>query len=328
MDREATMPSLFENAISSIRMGVEDYRQQDGDRVLSAVRNLYAGVLLLAKETLIRQAPNADPRDVIGAAFKPVPNNQGGVDHVVAGHRTIDFDNIDRRFKDFGLTIDRKALSELNDIRNDIEHHYTDRPEASIRTAIAKAFPVISSLFRQIDENPVDHLEAEWETMLSERALYDHEVAAARASLSGVKWHATFMENAKLRCGSCGSELLEQKIPDNDSQSCVEFRCRNCAATPDVATVVEAAVEDTYGVDEYLRAKDAGEDGPIYDCPVCERHTYLEDEDLCANCGESLDFTSECFRCSSAISIQDYLDGLDEGLCGYCTNVADKVMRE
>ncbi|WP_313573730.1 hypothetical protein [Brevundimonas sp.] len=322
------MPSLFENAISSIRMGVEDYRQQDGARVLSAVRNLYAGVLLLAKETLIRQAPNADPREVIGVAFKPVPDGQGGVDHVVAGHRTIDFDTIDKRFKDFGLTIDRKALSELNDTRNDIEHHYTDSPEASIRTAIAKAFPVISALFRQIDENPVEHLEGEWETMLQERALYDHELAAARASLSGVKWHATFMENAKLQCGSCGSELLEQISPDNESQGCVEFRCRNCAATPDAADVVEAAVDDTYGVDEYLRAKDAGENGPIYDCPVCERHTYLENEDICANCGEGLDYTSECARCSNAISIQGYLDGLDEGLCGYCTHVAEKVMRE
>lgn len=322
------MPSLFENAVSSIRMGVEDYRQQDGDRALSAVRNLYAGVLLLAKEALIRQAPNADPREVIGAAFRPVPDGHGGVDHVVSGHRTIDFDTIDRRFKDFGLTIDRKALSELNDIRNDIEHHYTDQPEASIRTAIAKAFPVISSLFRQIEENPVEHLEGAWETMLQERALYDHELAAAHASLSNVAWHAAFMVDVKLKCGECGSELLGQVHADNTSQDCVEFRCRNCGATPATADVVEAAVDDTYGADEYLRAKDAGEEGPIYDCPVCERHTYLEDEAICANCGEGLDFTSECSRCSAEISVQDFLGGLDEGLCGYCNHQSEKVMRE
>ncbi|RYY22663.1 MAG: hypothetical protein EOP62_22645 [Sphingomonadales bacterium] len=322
------MPSLFENAVSSIRMGVEDYRQQDGDRVLSAVRNLYAGVLLLAKEALIRQAPNADPREVIGAAFRPVPDGHGGVDHMVSGHRTIDFDTINRRFKDFGLTIDRKALSELNDTRNDIEHHYTDQPEASIRTAIAKAFPVISSLFRQIEENPVEHLEGAWETMLQERALYDHELAAARASLSNVAWHGAFMVHAKLKCGECGSELLGQIHADNASQDCVEFRCRNCGATPVTADVVEAAVDDTYGVDEYLRAKDAGEEGPIYDCPVCERHTYLEGEAICANCGEGLDFTSECLRCSAEISVQDFLDGLDEGLCSYCTHQSDKVTRE
>lgn len=322
------MPSLFQNAVSSIRMGVEDYRQQDGDRNLSAVRNLYAGVLLLAKEALIRQASNADPQEVIGAAFKPVPDGHGGVSYEVAGHRTIDFDGIDKRFKDFGLTINRKALSELNDIRNDIEHHFTDKPEASIRTAIAKAFPVISSLFRQIEENPVEHLEGIWETMLQERALYDHELAAARASLSTVAWHASFLGDAKLKCGDCGSELLEQIHAENAAPSCVEFRCRNCGATPPTADIIEAAVDDAFGVDEYLRAKDAGEEGPIYDCPVCERHTYLEDEAICANCGEGLDFTSECFRCGTAISVQDYLDGMDEGLCGYCTHQFEKVMQE
>lgn len=322
------MPSLFENAIASIRMGVEDFRQQDGDRALSAVRNLYAGVLLLAKEALIRKAPNADPREVIGAVFKPVPNAQGGVDHVVSGHRTIDFDTIEKRFKDFGLTIDRKALSDLNEIRNDIEHHYTDKPEASIRTAIAKAFPVISSLFRQIDENPVEHLGSAWEAMLEERALYEHELAAARGTLAAVDWHASFMADAKLKCGECGSELLEQLHADNKSQGCVEFRCRNCGAMPETEDVVEAAVDDAYGAEAYIRVKEAAEDGPIYDCPVCSRHTYLEDEEICANCGESLDYDSECIRCSNHIPIQDYLDGLDEGLCGYCSHQAEKAMRD
>jgi hypothetical protein len=61
------MPSLLENATASIRMGVEDFRQQDHDRDISAVRNFYAGVLLLAKEALIRAVPNADPQHVIGA---------------------------------------------------------------------------------------------------------------------------------------------------------------------------------------------------------------------------------------------------------------------
>ena len=322
------MPSMFENAIASIRMGVEDYSQQDSERVLSAVRNLYAGVLLLAKEALVRKAPNADPQEIIGATFKPMPDGQGGVEHVVSGGRTIDFDAIGKRFKDFGLTIDQKALAELNAIRNDIEHHYTDKPEASIRTAIAKAFPVISSLFRQIDENPVEHLNGIWETMLEERALYDHELQAARLSLAGVHWYAGFLANATLKCVTCGSELVEQIHSDNASQSCIEFRCRNCGALPDTDEVIVGAVEDTYGVEEYINAKEGGSGGPIYDCPVCDKHTYLEDDDICANCGESLDFTRECIRCSNPISIQDYLDGLDDGLCSYCANVSEKVMRE
>ena len=322
------VPSLFENAIASIRMGVEDYRQQDSNRALSAVRNLYAGVLLLAKEALIRKAPNADPRTVIGATFKPIPNAQGGVDHVVSGQRTIDFDTIDKRFKDFGLKIDRKALSELNDIRNDIEHHYTEKPEAAIRTAIAKAFPVVSSLFRQINENPVIHLEGAWDAMLKERALFDHEFAAARASLKGVCWHASFMDDAELKCGDCGSELLEQLHAGNLLQANIEFRCRNCGGLPETNDVIEATIDDVYGAEAYLRVKDEGGEGPIYDCAVCDRHAYLEDEDLCACCGERLDYESTCMRCGTHISIQDYLDGLYNGVCSYCSHQAEKVMRE
>jgi len=322
------MPSLFENSIASIRMGVEDYRQQDADRNISAVRNLYAGVLLLAKEALIRKVPNADAREVVGAAFKPVPDGRGGVDHVVSGHRTIDFDTIDKRFKDFGLTIDRKVLTDLNEIRNDIEHNYTDKPEAAIRTAISKAFPVISSLFRQMDEDPIEHLPETWEAMLQERVLYEHELATARASLSTVKWNAAFLQESQLTCQECGSELLEQLHAENSSQNCVEFRCRNCGATPATEDVIQAAVENEYGAEAYVRAKDGAGDGPIYECPACAHETYLGEEDICANCGETLDYKNQCGRCGAGISIQDYLDGSDEGLCSYCAHVLDKVMRE
>src|SRR3546814_14579502 len=71
--------TLF-RSVASIRMGVEDFRQQDHDRDISAVRNFYAGVLLLVKEALIRAAPEADPQHVIGAKLKPVPDGQGGIE--------------------------------------------------------------------------------------------------------------------------------------------------------------------------------------------------------------------------------------------------------
>lgn len=91
------MPSLFQNAVASIRMGVEDFRQQDHDRDVSAVRNFYAGVLLLAKEALVRAAPHADPELVIGAKLKPVPDGNGGIEMEQVGHTTVDFQQIGER---------------------------------------------------------------------------------------------------------------------------------------------------------------------------------------------------------------------------------------
>jgi hypothetical protein len=50
------MNTLFDNAIQSIQLGIEDYEHNDPMRALSAVRNFYAGTLLLAKEVLVRAA--------------------------------------------------------------------------------------------------------------------------------------------------------------------------------------------------------------------------------------------------------------------------------
>ena len=82
------MNTLFDNAVQSIQLGVEDYQANDPRRALSSVRNFYAGVLLLAKGVLVRRVPGAAPEDVLGARYKPVPDGQGGLHFVTAGHQT------------------------------------------------------------------------------------------------------------------------------------------------------------------------------------------------------------------------------------------------
>lgn len=73
------MNTLFDNAIQSIQLGIEDYQHNDPKRALSAVRNFYAGTLLVAKEVLVRAAPKADVKAIIGSKFVPVPDGKGGV---------------------------------------------------------------------------------------------------------------------------------------------------------------------------------------------------------------------------------------------------------
>ena len=53
------MKELLENAVLSIELGVEDYQTGDERRVLSAIRNLYAGVLLLCKQVLWNESPRS-----------------------------------------------------------------------------------------------------------------------------------------------------------------------------------------------------------------------------------------------------------------------------
>jgi len=60
---------FFENAVTSLILGIEDFETGTDERMLSAARNYYAGLLLLAKECLVNAVPAAEAMDVIGAKF-------------------------------------------------------------------------------------------------------------------------------------------------------------------------------------------------------------------------------------------------------------------
>ena len=48
---------LLTNALQAIQIGVDDWRTGDHARLLSAVRNIHSGILLLYKEALRRLSP-------------------------------------------------------------------------------------------------------------------------------------------------------------------------------------------------------------------------------------------------------------------------------
>jgi len=321
------MSELFENAVSSIRMGVEDYQRNDPDRAMSAVRNFYAGLLLLAKEVLTRQAPEADMDEIIGAKYKPVPNGDGGVVYEMEGNQTIDFNTISKRFSDFGLKIDDVPLRDLNRIRNDIEHKFTEQTDESVREAIAKAFPVAAELFRLADEDPSTELGDIWDAMVETRHLYEAELKRCKATLEKVDWRSETISKANLRCPDCGSNLVEQTDPENDSQDAIELRCLGCRTTPDPSALIVKVLEEQLAGEAFLRAKDAGEDGPIFMCPECGEEAYVDFEEQCANCGHHVE-AEDCARCGNSLTMDELIYGEGSGLCGYCTHMAEKIMRE
>jgi hypothetical protein len=321
------MSDLFNNAVASIRMGVEDYTNKDGNRALSAVRNFYSGVLLLAKEVLVRTTPEARMQDVLAAKYKPVPDGKGGIEYVPENQQTIDFSTLGKRFKDFGLPLDQKALEELNRVRNDIEHRYTAQTDDAVREAIARAFPVTADLFRQLGENPSEILGEAWQLMLDTRHLYDREVQQCRNSRAAIQWYSRTIQGAELQCTSCGSNLVEQIDSSNSIQSRAELRCCACGARLETEEVIVAVLADALAGEAYVRFKDGGEDGPIYPCPDCSHEAYVDLEGGCAVCGHKIKGGS-CVRCGSPLTMNELTDGENDDLCSYCAYVADKVMRE
>jgi DNA-directed RNA polymerase subunit RPC12/RpoP len=316
--------SLFDNAVASLRMGVEDFRQQSPDRNLSSVRNFYSGVLLLAKEALVRSNSRVDPALIIAKRTRLVPDGDGGVKLIAHGGNTIGFDDLAARLKDFNIIVNTKDLASLNKIRNDLEHYYAFQSHSDIRSAISKVFPVAAALFRAMGEEPAKHLGPLWAEMLTVKELYDEELAEAHATLSGVNWHSSSVNGKGFQCTICGSELLRQFDPGNVLQEKVGLYCVSCGVSNCIEEVVSAFVQSLYFSESYYRFKDGGEPGPVFQCPACENVALVEDEYKCAVCGNEFEYNDECALCSASISLSDYLEGIDGGLCSYCTYRAQK----
>ena len=310
------MQSLFENAVQSIQLGVEDYQANEPARALSAVRNFYAGLLLLAKEVLVRRAPKTDANEIIAARYKPIPDDSGGVKYVAASKQTIDLETIGKRFKDFGLPIDQKALWELGNIRNAIEHRYSEEQPDSILHALAKAFPVAVALFRLADEEPYKVLGNAWEAMLKVHTVYEREKNECLSTFEKVEWLSPVLKNAPRTCPECWSDLVAQDTPHNGDQDAIEACCRSCGASFDAEALIERTIGEYLWVEGQIAAKDGGDD-PLQDCPECSLSTYVFNEEAvgCVWCGFTLD--GECARCHTSL-MPDDIDPDNHGLCGYC----------
>jgi len=313
--------NLFENAVQSIQLGVEDYRSNDPRRAASAVRNFYAGVLLLAKEVLIRKVPNADPMDVIGARYKPMPDEAGGVRFTSASDQTIDFRTIGERFRDFGLPISRQALDDLNRIRNDIEHFYTDESGIAVREAIAKAFSVVADLFRLAEEHPSKVLGDDWQTMLEVRAVYESELTACRETVESVEWPVTNATGTPFGCPQCHSDLVAQDDPENTSPENAECHCRACGTHIAAEQAMELALAAHFEWESYVASDDGG-DQPVQVCPSCGVAAYLvtHEEPGCVWCGCLLD---RCARCMTELTPEN-VSPSKSTLCGYCDHMMSK----
>lgn len=316
------MDPLLKNAVDSIRVGVEDYETRERARVLSAVRNLHAGLLLLAKWILVRSVPNATEDEVIAIAYEPEPDRVGGVRYVPAGRPTIGFRDIPDRLGKFDLSLTveaTKRLGSLAKVRNSVEHRYPDAAEESLRQTVAGAFVVAAELFRLGGLVPVNELGKAWDVMLAVNEVHEQELVECRATFRNVAWRFDLDDGVGPECPTCGSDLLKQIEPDNKAQDYVRGKCLACGAELDAETVVECLVGEQYWVDEYRAAKD-GAHGVLYECRSCGLSTYINEFGSngevtgCVTCGFKL---GTCGICRNHLMPYDLHYDSDD-LCGSC----------
>ena len=292
------MNTIFSNAVSSIQLGVEDFRNSDPRRVLSAARNITAGLLLLYKEKLYRMSPTGSDGVLIKQDFMPVLGPDGTVTFAGSKKKTVDVAGIEARFKSLGIQVDWNSVRRVTGLRNDMEHHSTDQPLPVVRELIAETFVLIGTFCKtELDEVPRDRFGPEtWDYMFEQSKLIQQDQLRCRQALAKIAWPTPELVKVagRIECPKCGSSLMLALDPAADIPE-HEFECCLCGQRSDFEEVAEAAVGVAYSGENYVDIKDGGE-GVTGQCDNCDRDTYLWSAGMCLACGDK---PKKCATCGS-----------------------------
>ena len=306
------MPSLLQNAADSIRLGVEDFESGVSARLISAARNLHAGVLLVYKEKLRRLFPADSDEVLLKQRIVPSLDATGNLVFKGEGQKTVDIQGIKARLKGLEIAIDTSRLDRVTRVRNEIEHYYTNSGTDAVREIIAESFVLFRDFVRtELNEDPRELIgEEAWEAMTSIKEVYDRERQECVDAIESFEWTASELQEAAIEtsCKACGSSLLEPK--NNRRHPDVECRC--CGKVYFFEEFAEHAMSE--GIDHHAIYMDGG-DPLVLTCPHCAQQTYHYGLGMCVSCEESVD--QVCAMCSNPIPPGE-LD--DDSMCGYCRN--------
>lgn len=274
----------------------------------------------------MRAAPGAEAIEVIGTNFKPVSDGAGGVEYKPEGYKTVDLQQIQQRFKDFGLHWPKVDIKKLQRLRNDLEHHHLKEPVSALSEAIASSFPMIVDFLVILGEEPQEHLGQVWTTILEQKDAFEKVQKSCLKSLEPITWPADVSHLDRMSCPYCGSSLIGQAEPENSDHEHVIGKCYQCGEEIPFDEMMELVASATYEADAYIAAKE-GLNRVISTCPECGVTAYVENEEvsICFACGESI--AGECTRCSATIDVNEYSPDHPD-LCSYCAHMYDKMMRE
>ena len=311
------MHTILDNAAQSIQIGIEDYKNDDPRRLLSAVRNVQAGILLLCKEQLRRLSPPDSEEVLLRQRTKAV--RRGGVIAMAGdGRKTVDQAQIRDRFKQLGIAIDWKPLERLTAYRNDIEHYRLAGSREEVAASIAGSAKIIRQLISDIlGAEPLEVLGAAcWQALLDTEAVYDAELDGCRQALAPIEWYSAAVAASPddLACPKCESELITQADPLNADQSRADFRCRSCGARFCSEELIDSVIGRVLYADFYIAMTDGGDD-PVVECASCNQDTYVLEEGRCAACGYAEPIL-RCGECAIEISSNDNLR--HDGRCVPC----------
>jgi hypothetical protein len=314
--------NLLANAIESIKAGVEDYEDGSHGRLLSAVRNIHAGILLLYKERLRRLSLCGSDEVLVKAKVVPRLNAQGNVEFFGGGNKTVDTQQIKERFDGLNIVTDWTRFEQIGRVRNEVEHYYSVANKKALESVISNAFVLVRNFIaNELKDDPLAHLgEQTWQAMLKVSEVYQAERAECEEALTDVDWQSEALSKGvlDLTCPSCSGSLLRPVGKDNSYDDSMSLQCRVCGEEIDSTAFVSSAVALALKWEKYLVYDDGAEE-PYITCPECSNDTYVMDERRCAWCGHKAEH--KCAMCSNTIPVEELICS---PYCGYCAYMMSK----
>lgn len=334
MDPEKIVKGLRENAKLSIELGVEDYLNGKNDprRYVTAVRNLFCGLLLLYKSHLAQVSKDQGCFIVRGDLDWEVVDGKIVVRPLDPNKKTLDVIGIGNAFKKLGVSIDHDAVERVRRYRNQTEHLFD-----SNATDVSVVMPCVIDCLKLVRDFMTSVMRMHPETFFDERVLkvlVDHEGVVAKEReernglLDGLSWpHAiarSLFERAT--CPHCHSEMLFPAAENakNDVMEMV-FTCRCCSEQVTYETLMQYVTDDIW--EESVSSSPPsvssdlfdGIDVSLWECPECSSMSFDTVHNVCLVCGHK----GVCDRCAAEITDEDMPGYTDKHLCNYCAHMME-----
>ena len=315
--------SILQNAIDSISIGLEDFEDPDSRRLLSATRNIYAGIILLFKHKLVELSPSNSDEALIKQTVLPEFDSTGSVSWVGKGKKTVDVRSIKERLTSLGVEVDWVRLDRINRHRNDIEHYYSALSYEAVQQLISDSFVVINDfVFTHLEQDPKELLGDEaWCVLIEVNEVYKRERQECEGVLSELEYFSDSVKQAFLKhnCENCGSSLIYPYFPKGNASE-NGFECRSCGTSYSYEDIARVAVPHYFKGFRHVYSRDSI-DQELIDCPGCSLFSYIYSDQICGVCGFSA--VHECERCSSPIPPEEISE---EVYCGWCTHMKNKLI--
>lgn len=313
---------LMENAKGSIRIGIEDYflakDKHDRDkkfRMISALRNIYAGILIMFKERLLRLS--TDRCLIFLESDKE--SNKAWLNEKMLNRKakTVNVHDIKKLFKKFHVDYQEKYLEQLNQARNELEHFSADVSDDYLEELLVKAHHIILDFINGFEDETIENWidRDQWKKIEQSYQLVQEEKKRIEEEYVNFCFFSEQLE-ARMKhsvCPNCFSPLL---IPTGEKNDPV-MECCYCKEKYSPIEIIQSEHDEHYNIKN-------GGDPTLGICPQCCEGTLEVEEDemifKCDNCGYKQ--SNCCEYCGSSIPIEEVSE--DDNYCGHCRIMLNK----